>query len=236
MNNWQQCWNQYSSPRHSSRSTLQPQPPPKTSTQLRLNSVPAFILFVSVATGNEPLFWITCFCLFMQTYFNLASTCQRVCIGNCKVLFSPPCVSCFHAFAHLCFVLLCFGYCTCSECTWEQHGVFTASVFCVVVLFTSCKREEGEGGGGAQRLPGEEEVVSNEVTPWQPNDSSQSAPPSLPPPSFHLAPSECAHPLKPPPPDRESCPWCWKQKYTSRLLLQCSCKGKAGKTHETTKT
>lgn len=60
----------------------------------------------------------------------------------------------------------------------ESNIVYSLQVFfCVVVLFTSCKREEREGGGGAQRLPGEEEVVSNEVTPWQPNDSSHSVPP-----------------------------------------------------------
>lgn len=53
--------------------------------------------------------------------------------------------------------------------------------------------------GGVQRLPGEEGVASNEVTPWQPGVSSHS-----PPPTFRIFPlgpmSECAHPLTPHPP------------------------------------
>lgn len=61
-----------------------------------------------------------------------------VCIRICKVLFEY----CF-AFMHL----LVSSVHTCDQCTGQQHGVFTASVFvsrCCLRAF----RERGEGGIG----------------------------------------------------------------------------------------
>lgn len=78
--------------------------------------------------------------------------------------------------------------------TWYIH----CKCFCVVVLFTSCKRAGRGGGhrqGGAQWLPGEEEVEYNEVTPWQPSDSSHSTAPS---PIFPLGPLWVCPPTQPP--------------------------------------
>lgn len=227
INNWQLCWNHCLSPRQSRRSAAVA---PLTKTQLTLNSVPAFILFILVAAGTSR---DSLLLFFMQTYSNLASAYYHVYwLPQLEVLFLPFHVFCFLAFAPLCLFVLCFDYCTCSKCTWEQHSIFTASGFCVMVLFTSCKREEGSQRGGVQWLPGEEEVVSNEVTPWQPGDSSHSASPCL---SYlstwpRLRVPTHSTPPSPSPYDRESSPWCWKQKNTSSLRLQCSCERK---THET---
>lgn len=125
----------------------------------------------------------------MQTYFNLASARQCVCVGHCKVLFS---LFVHFAFMHLLlFVLFCFVLATVHVMNaLESNTVYSLQVFFVSWSCLRAVRERGGGrrGGGAQRLPGEEEVVSNEVTPWQPGDSSHSALPAPPSPFFPLGP------------------------------------------------
>lgn len=130
-----------------------------------------------------------------------------VCVLEIAKYCFPLCV-CLAFMRLLVFVLFCSVLATVHVVNvLESNMVYSLQVFfCVVVLFTSCKREEREGGGGAQRLPGEEEVVSNEVTPWQPNDSSHSVPP--PPHLSTWPPLSVPTHSNPPPPDRESCPWC----------------------------
>lgn len=83
--------------------------------------------------------------------------------------------------------------------TWCIHcKCFFVSWSCLRAVRERRGREEGERSGcrGKRRLCLMRSHPGNPMTP-----PIQSPPP--PPPSFHLAPSECAHPLKPPPPPIE---------------------------------
>lgn len=70
--------------------------------------------------------------------------------------------------------------------------------FCVVVLFTSCKGEGmvegGYRGGERSGCRGKRRLCLMRSHPGNPVTPPTQLPP---PPSFHLAPSECAHPLNP---------------------------------------
>lgn len=127
-----------------------------TNTKLRLNSVPAFIFCICVATGNKSFFRIACFVCLCKDILILRQH-LNVCIQNCKVLFSLLVPLPFMHVLALFFLLLCFCYYSCNECTSEQHGVFTASFF----VSWSClraTRERTEEGGISKReqqwLPG----------------------------------------------------------------------------------
>lgn len=84
---------------------------PLTNMQLSFNSVPAFILFISVAIGDKSLFWMACFVCLCKHILILHQR-VNVCVLQIAKYCPPFCVFCFHAFSPLCFVLLCFGYCT----------------------------------------------------------------------------------------------------------------------------
>lgn len=73
---------------------------PLTNTQLRLNSVPAFILLIFVATGNNSQFWIACF----------------VCLCKHILILHQHATVCVLEIAKYCFPFLCASLsCICSS-------------------------------------------------------------------------------------------------------------------------
>lgn len=132
----------------------------------------------------------------MQKYMNLASAHQCVFLKLYCFLFLCILLSCICC-SLLCSALFWLVYMQWMylRATWCIHR----KCFCVVVLFTSCNREGTEEGGISKGecsgCRGKRRFVSNEVTPWQPGDSSHSTAPS---PIFPLGPLWVCPPTQPP--------------------------------------